>query len=99
MRALQHLHDFPMRAPIVIQTFYANCHAIAMHGALGFVFAQVNIAANARDCFVRHHEPEAIAVNAEAPVNQPRSFLLRSSTALQSPLRRMFKWPMRHALL
>ena len=44
VRPLHHLDDFAVRAPVALQALDAERHAVAVHGAVGVFFAQVDVA-------------------------------------------------------
>ena len=44
VRALHHLHDFAVRAPVALHALDADRHAVAVHGAVGVFLAQVDVA-------------------------------------------------------
>ena len=44
VRPLHHLHDFAVRAPVALQALDAKRHAVAVHGAVGVFFTQVDVA-------------------------------------------------------
>jgi len=55
----------------------AHGHAVAVHGPLGLVFPDVDIALDAGNRLVRDHERITVAMNAEAALNQAAGFPTR----------------------
>src|SRR4051812_11191882 len=87
VRPLHDIDDLAVRAPIALQALDAKSHAIAMHGAVGVFFPQVDIALQSGHRLFGRHEPVAVAMHTQTPVNQSRRFLLLRVSPLQVTFR------------
>src|SRR5450759_4522027 len=57
VRPFQHLHDFAVGTPVALQALDADRHAVPVHGPLGVLLAQVDVAFQAGHGLFRSHEP------------------------------------------
>ncbi len=87
VRALHHLHDFAVCAPVSLQPLDADRYTVAVHGAVGVFFTQVDVAFESRHRLFRSHKPVAVAMHAQPPVNQARRFLLLRVAPLEVTFR------------
>ncbi len=72
--AARHLDDFSFGLAVAILARKSDRRAIPMHHAFGFFPGQINIAEHAGHRLVRDQESKAIAVDADPPLNERRTF-------------------------